>query len=174
MVAAGGLLDVNGTLIAEAIAFILMVLILAKWVYPRVIRLATEREQRIEAGLRAAQAAEQRLQEAQEEVRRTLDDARGQAREILNRANSNASGEAQAVLQQAREQAEQQIERARGEIGQERDRAIQELRTEVSQLVIDATAKLVGETLDAQKHARLIDQALDRVGDGGAPATGRN
>lgn len=174
MVAAGGLLDVNGTLIAEVIAFLLMVLILARWVYPRVIQIATAREERIAAGLRAAQESEQRLQQVQEEVRKTLDEARGQAREILDRANSDASVEAKGVLQQAREQAEAQLERARAEIGSERDRAIQELRAEVGQLVIDATAKLVGETLDAQKHARLIDEALERVGDDGTTASSRN
>lgn len=168
MVAAGGLLDVNGTLIAEAIAFLLMVLILARWVYPRVIQIATAREERIAAGLRAAQEAEQRLQQVQEEVRKTLDEARGQAREILNRANSDASVEAQGVLQQAREQAEAQIERARAEIGSERDRAIQDLRSEVSTLVIAATSKLVGETLDAPKHERLIDEALKGVGGNGS------
>lgn len=174
VLADSGLLTFNGTFFAELIAFILMIVILGRYAYPRIMRAALDRERRIEAGLRAAQESEQRLQQVQEEVRKTLDEARGQAREILNRANSDASSEAQGVLQRAREQAEAQIERARTEIGAERDRAIQDLRTEVSQLVIDATAKLVGETLDAQKHARLIDEALERVGDGGGPASARN
>jgi F-type H+-transporting ATPase subunit b len=170
MVADAGLLDVNGTLIAEVIAFIVMVLILARWVYPRIVRVATEREDRIEAGLRAAQEAEQRLQQVQDEVRRTLDEAKGQARDVLSRAHSDASVEAEDVLRRAREQADGLIERARTEIGAERDRAIQDLRAEVSALVIDATAKLVGETLDAKKHERLIDESLNRMGGGGAAA----
>lgn len=174
MLADAGLLDFNGTFVAELIAFILMIVILGRYAYPRIMRAALDRERRIEAGLRAAQESEQRLQQVQVEVRKTLDEARAQARDILNRAHGDASTEAQGVLQQAREQAEGQIERARAEIGAERDRAIQELRAEVSALVIEATAKLVGETLDAQKHTRLIDQALERVGDGGTSSGARN
>lgn len=174
MVADAGLLDVNGTLIAEVIAFIAMVLILARYVYPRITRVATEREGKIEAGLRAAQEAEQRLQQVQEEVRKTLDEAKAQARDVLARSHSDAAVEAQEVLQRARDDAEAQIERARVDIGAERDRAIQELRGEVSTLVVEATAKLVGETLDTQKHQKLIDDALTRVGDAGPAASSRN
>ena len=174
MVADAGLLDFNGTFVAELIAFILMILILGKYAYPRIIAAATAREDRIEAGLRAAQESERRLQEVQEDVRKTLDEAKAQAREILSRAHADASGEADDVLQRARADAEAQIERARTEIGAEKDRAIQDLRTEVSALVIQATTQLIGESLDDQKHRRLIDDALNRMGDGGASASSRN
>ena len=52
-----GLLTPNGTFVAELIAFILMILILGKYAYPRIIAAATDRENKIEAGLRAAQEA---------------------------------------------------------------------------------------------------------------------
>ncbi len=56
-----GLLSVNGTLIAEAIVFLLMVGVLWRWVYPIVIRMAEQRERAIETGLQQAQEAEKRL-----------------------------------------------------------------------------------------------------------------
>ena len=174
MVASSGLLDFNGTFFAELVAFILMIVILGRYAYPRIMAAANAREERIEAGLRAAQESEQRLQQVQDEVRKTLDEARAQAREVLARSNSDASAQAQEVLKHAREEAEAQIERARVDIGAERDKAIQDLRGEVSALVVDATAKLVGETLDTKKHQRLIDEALNRVGDAGPAASSRN
>ena len=82
-----GLLTPNGTFFAELIAFILMILILGKWAYPRIIKAATERENKIEAGLRAAQEAEERLAKVQVQVEKTLEEARAQAREILNRSH---------------------------------------------------------------------------------------
>jgi F-type H+-transporting ATPase subunit b len=69
------------------------------------------------------------------------------------------------VLAKARADAEALIERARNEIGGERDRAIQDLRSEVSSLVVAATQRLLGETIDAKAHQRLIDEALTKVGD---------
>jgi F-type H+-transporting ATPase subunit b len=160
-----GLLDVNGTLIAEVIAFILMVLILAKWVYPPIMRIATEREGKIEAGLRAAQEAEERLSTVQAQVAKTLEEARAQGRDILNRSHGEAIAEAKEVLVKARADAEGLIEQARTEIAGERDRAIQDLRNEVAGLVVAATQNLLGETLDTGAHRRLIDAALNKVVD---------
>jgi F-type H+-transporting ATPase subunit b len=160
-----GLLTPNGTFFAELIAFILMILILGKWAYPAIIKAATEREDKIEAGLRAAQESEDRLSKVQAQVEQTLEEARAQAREIINRSHGEASGEAQEMLAKARTDADALIDRARTEIGGERDRAIQDLRNEVSSLVVAATQRLLGETIDAKAHQRLIDEALTKVGD---------
>lgn len=169
-----GLLTPNGTFVAELIAFILMILILGKYAYPRIIAAATDRENKIEAGLRAAQESEERLAKVQEQVEKTLEEARAQAREILNRSHGEATAEAQEVIAKARTDAEALIERARMEIGGERDRAIQDLRSEVSALVVAATQRLLGETIDAKAHQRLIDDALTKVGDNPAAKAEQN
>ena len=173
-VADAGLLDVNGTLIAEVIAFILLVLILAKWVYPPIIRIATERESKIAAGVRAAEEAEKRLQEVQQQVQQVLGEARNQAREIVARAHTDATVEAEEVAARGRAQAEALLERARAEIAAERDRAIQDLRAVESDLVVDATARLLGEVLDRRAHERLIEEALVKIGDARSAASPSN
>jgi F-type H+-transporting ATPase subunit b len=174
VVADAGLLTPNGTFFAELIAFILMILILGRYVYPRIIKAATAREEKIEAGLRAAAEAEQRLASVQAQVEKTLEEARTQAREILHRSHGEATAEAAEVIAKARADAEALIERARDEIGAERDRAIQDLRSEVSSLVVAATERLLGEAIDAKAHRRLIDAALTKVGDGAASKAPQN
>jgi len=166
LVADAGLLDVNGTLIAEIIAFILLVLILARWVYPPINRIATEREQKVAAGVRAAEEAERRLAAVQEQVAQVLDEARNQAREIIARSHREATVEAEEVRNRARRDAEALIERAQAEIGAERDRAIQDLRSQVGTLVVEAASRIIGETIDVGSHRRLIEESLSKVGDG--------
>jgi F-type H+-transporting ATPase subunit b len=171
VVADAGLLTPNGTFFAELIAFILMILVLGRWVYPRIIAAATERESKIEAGLRMAQEAEERLAKVQEQVEKTLEEARAQAREILNRSHQGATADAVEVLNKAKADAEALIERARGEIGAERDRAIQDLRAEVATMVVEATQIVLGAAIDAKSHERLIDEALQKVGTNPTAAT---
>ena len=101
----------------------------------------------------------------QEQVEKTLEEARAQAREILDRAHGEATAEVKEVIAKARADAEALIERARTEIGGERDRAIQDLRNEVATLVVATTQRLLGDTLDAKSHQRLIDEALAKVAD---------
>jgi len=169
-----GLLTPNGTFFAELIAFILMILILGKWAYPRIIKAATEREDKIEAGLRAAAESEERLAKVQVEVQQTLDDARNQARDILNRAHQEATADTAEVLAKARADAEGVVERARTEIGAERDRAIQDLRAEVAKMVVSASERVLGSAIDAKTHQRLIDDALQKVGDNPGANAGQN
>jgi F-type H+-transporting ATPase subunit b len=166
MVGDSGLLDVNGTLIAEVLAFIIMVIAFAKWVYPPIIRLAEQREKQIEAGVRAAQESEQRLASVQEQVAKQLDAAKEQAREIVNRAHREATVESEDVRSKARSDAEAILRQAQEEIRAERDRAVQDLRAEMASLVVDAAGRLIGETLDVRSHQRLIDESLTRVSGG--------
>jgi F-type H+-transporting ATPase subunit b len=174
VVADAGLLTPNGTFFAELIAFILMIVFLGRYVYPRIIKAATERESKIEAGLRAAQEAEERLSKVQVQVEKTLEEARAQARDILNRSHGEASAEAAEAIAKARADAEALIERARIEIGGERDRAIQDLRSELSRLVVAATEQVLGRVIDAKDHKRLIDEALKKVGDNPAAKAQQN
>lgn len=162
-----GLLDLNGTLFAELLAFLIMLGILAKYAYPPIMRAAEARQKQIEEGVRAAQESERRLKEVQKDVEQTLAEARAQARETLNRAHQEAAAEAEELRDRGRKDAEAQVEKARGDIQAEKDRAIQELRAQVSALVVDAAGKVLGAAIDEKSHARLIEESLRQVSPGG-------
>lgn len=162
-VADAGLLDLNGTLVAEIITFLVMLAILAKYAYPPIIRAAEARQSQIEEGLKAAAEAEKRLRDVQHDVESTLAEARGQAREVITRAHQEATAEADDVRNRARKEAEAQVVRAREEIGAERDRAVQEVRAQLSALVVDAAGRVLGQAIDANTHRKLIDESLAEV-----------
>ena len=48
----------------------------------------------------------------------------------------------------------------------ERDQAIRTVRTEVADLVVTATEKVIGETLDEHKHRQLIERSIEEVASG--------
>jgi len=158
-----GLLSVNGTLIAEAIVFLLMVAILWRWVYPPVMRVAEGREQAIEAGLQQAQEAEKRLADVRVEVEKLLDEARVQAREIADRAHREAAAEADELRSKARREAKILSDQARVDIIAEQDRALRELRTQVGALEVAAAARVLGDALDAQSQLKLIEHSLQSL-----------
>ncbi len=43
---------------------------------------------------------------------------------------------------------------------------MQTVRDEVAGLVVSATEKVIGETLDGQKHKKLIDKAIEEAAGG--------
>ena len=161
-----GLLDLSLSFLVEVIAFVAMILILGRWVYPRVMAAAEGRQRQIgeqlAAAERARQEAEQRLKDAEARLR----EARNQAAEIVE--NGNRSGEQlRAELRtRAQEEARRAVENAQRDIEAERQKAIDSVRGEVADLVVAATEKVVGETLDDQRHRKLIEQAIAQVGEG--------
>ncbi|MGA3184329.1 MAG: F0F1 ATP synthase subunit B [Candidatus Dormibacteria bacterium] len=163
MFASASLLSVNGTLIAEAIVFVLMVGVLWRWVYPPVMRIAERREQAIEAGLQQAQEAEKRLADVRVEVEKLLDEARVQAREIADRAHREAAAEADELRSKARREAKILSDQARIDIIAEQDRALRELRTQVGALVVAAAARVLGDAMDAQSQLKLIEHSLQSL-----------
>jgi F-type H+-transporting ATPase subunit b len=162
--AQAGLLDLSLSFVAEVIAFLVMVGILARWVYPRVMAAANQRQRQIAAQLEAAERARQQAEERLREAEGQLREARNQASEIIAGANRTADQRRADLLARAEEEARRVVEQARREIDAERQQAIDSVRAEVADLVVAATEKVVGETLDGQRHRRLIEEAIAQVG----------
>lgn len=161
------IIAINGTWLLEVFAFLVMLGILWKWVYPP-ISAAAERRQKLisdqlaEAERRSAEAAE-RLKEAQAK----LDDARAQAQEVLAGAARSGDQLREELKAKGEEDARRQVEKAVKEIDAARQQALESVRSEVASVVIAVTEKVIGEALDARAHQRLIDDAIKEVGVGG-------
>jgi F-type H+-transporting ATPase subunit b len=165
--AQAGLLDLSLSYLAEVIAFLAMIFILARWVYPRVMAAAEARQrqvaQQLEAAERTRQEAEQRLEDA--EAR--LQEARNQASEVIEGANRSAEQLRAELRSKAEEDARRLVENARRDIEAERQRALDSVRGEVADLVVAATTKVIGESLDGSRHRQLIEKAITEVTENG-------
>ena len=161
-----GVIDINGTVIVELITFLAMLAILARWVYPEIVRLAEARQRQIANLLKEAEKsradAEARLKDAETK----LNEARRTAQSVIDAANKSGEQLRSELKQKAEEEAKRLTETARKEINAERERAVQSVRAEVAGLVVVATEKVIGETLDENKHRQLIDRAIAEVTSG--------
>lgn len=157
------LLTINATFWIELIAFVLMIGVLARYVYPRVIEAAEARQRAIAAELEQAEKARAETDLRLQEAEARLEDARKTAQTMIEGATRSAEQLRQELKQKAEEDAKRLLESARKEIVAERDQAIQSVRNEIAGLVIAATEKVIGETLDAAKHKQLIERAIAEV-----------
>ena len=156
-----GVIEINGTVVVELITFLVMMAVLARYVYPEIVRLAEARQRSIAEQLHEAEKAraeaEARLQEAESK----LADARKTAQQVIDAASKSGEQLRTDLRAKAEEEAKRIAESARKEIEVERDRAVQQVREEVAGLVVSATEKVIGETLNEPKHKKLIDKAIE-------------
>ena len=163
MLADASLLEINVTFVVEVIAFVAMLLILQRWVYPRVIAAAEARQNQIAQALDEAERNRREAAAALEGVAKEIAEARAQARDILDRAHKAAVLETEEIVRKARQDSEALLQRARAEIAAERDQAIQEIRAQVGTLVVSAASKVLGQAIDLSAHSRLIEESLAQV-----------
>ena len=81
-------LGVNWKLLVEqAIAFLILVWVLAKFVYPTLIKSIDDRRSAIEAGLKEAKQSQEALEKAEAKVAQLLEQARADADEVIARSH---------------------------------------------------------------------------------------
>ena len=88
-------MNINATLLAQAVVMIVFVAICWRYVYPPILSVMKEREKKISDGLEAAKKADDSLEEAKLTFEKELDQAKSEAAEILDKANTRASNQMQ-------------------------------------------------------------------------------
>src|SRR5579864_4446141 len=161
-----GVIEINGTVIVEVITFLIMLAVLARYVYPEVVRLAEARQRAIADQLREAEKARADADARVKEAQAKLDEARKTAQQVIDASNKSAEQLRQELREKAEEDARRIAESARKQIESERDQAIRSVRAEVADLVVRATEKVIGEALDERKHKALIERSIEEVAGG--------
>jgi F-type H+-transporting ATPase subunit b len=161
-----GVITINGTVIVELVTFLAMLGILARWVYPELARRAEGRQQAIAQQLKEAEEARAHAEERLKEAEAQLVEARKTAQGVIDSAGKSAEQLRQELRQKADEEARRTVESARKQIEAERDQAIRSVRSQVADLVVTATEKVIGETLDDQQHRKLIERSIREVANG--------
>ena len=161
-----GVIEINGTVIVEVITFLIMLAVLARYVYPEVVRLAEARQRAIAEQLREAEKARADADARVKEAQAKLDEARKTAQQVIDASNKSAEQLRQELREKAEEDARRIAESARKQIESERDQAIRSVRAEVADLVVRATEKVIGEALDERKHKALIERSIEEVASG--------
>jgi F-type H+-transporting ATPase subunit b len=147
-------------LIAQVVNFAILLVLLRLVAYKPILKMLDERKKRITEGLNAADIARAEAAQAQTNIQSQLDEARREGQEIVGNAQQIATRIQTDAREEAGRERELALERARAEIGLERDRAIAQLRAEFGDITVAAAEKVIGQSLDAQAHQRIIDEAL--------------
>jgi F-type H+-transporting ATPase subunit b len=156
-------MELNLTLVAQAITFVAFIVFCVKFVWPPLLTAIEERRKTIADGLAAAEKGSKSLDEAKVQIAGLLDEARGQARQILDQAQARAN----AMVEEARAGADQErtriIQSAQAEVDQQINRARDELRAQVAVIAVAGAEKILGREIDAGKHQDLLDRLAAQI-----------
>jgi F-type H+-transporting ATPase subunit b len=150
-------------LVIQLITFVLVLLVLRKWVVPKLVETMDKRRETLEQSLVNAKATEEALAKAEVRAEEILSRARAQADEALAEAKDAGVDIVAKAETAAAARAELIVKEAESRLNEEREKLRTELRAELADLVADATEKIIHEKLDQKRDMSLIERAIKGV-----------
>jgi F-type H+-transporting ATPase subunit b len=149
-------MNLNLTLIAQAITFAIFIWFTVRFIWPYLLRKTEERQKTIADGLAAAERGRTELAEAGRKSEAVLADARARAQEILTAAEKRAVQMVDEAKSAAKAEGDRLIAGAKAEIAQEVARAKEALRAQVASLAVAGAEKILRREVDAKAHAQML------------------
>lgn len=150
-------------LVLQLVAFLVLVWLLGKFVYPVFLKIIDERQAQLDAGTKAAAAAEKKAAAAEADVEKLMKKARADAQDIVATARDEAIQTRETAEKTAKSRAERIVADAQDQIQKDVIAAKKALRQETIDLVADATEKVVGKTVSPSVDKKLIQQVVEEV-----------
>lgn len=149
-------MDINASLIGQAITFVVLVLFTLKFVWPPLVKALDDRAAKIADGLAAADRARQDLDNAEKKAAERLREAKQHAAEIIAQAEKRAAQLVDEAKEGAKQEGERLIAGAQAEIGQQIQHAKEVLRQQVAELAVAGAEKILQREVDQTKHAEIL------------------
>ena len=157
-----GALGINlPLLIAFVVNFVILFGLLGLVLYKPVTKMLDERSRKIKESMEQAEATKAQYARAEEEVKKLISKAREDGQALISQASQMGERLKEEAKEGARKEAQVIVDRTRAELEEERDEIIDDLRREFVDISISAAEKVIRETLDKERHRRLIEETLE-------------
>jgi len=151
-------MNINASLFVQMVVFLIGCYITMKYIWPPLIKAIEERQQKIAAGLAAAEKGNHALDEAQAKGKEIEAEARARASAIVSDGEKRGAKIVEDAKGQAKVEADRIIAEAKAEAAQEIDRAREQLRSDVAALAVAGAQKILEREIDAKTHEALLAQ----------------
>ena len=158
------LVPVLAELIPACIAFLIIFIVMKKLVWPSVVKMMEDRENKILGDIDAAEKARKKAEANAATSRDAIEEAHRHAADIIEEAKREAELERAQILAAAQRDAAETIARGRDVVETERRRAMEELSKSVVDLSVEIAGKIIGNDLTDDEHRALAEKYLLEVG----------
>lgn len=158
-------MNLNFTFVLQIISFLLLLLLLTKFLYKPLTKYLDERAQNVRQMLEAAKEAGEKAQKYAQQTHQALDLARADALKMKEEARRLSDEERRRIIEEAKKEARFLIEETKGQFGRERELAFKKIKSEVAAISVDIASKILGREIKAEDHQRLVEASIAEIED---------
>ena len=152
-----------GNMIWTLVIFVLVLVVLGKFAWGPILERLQGREEFIRSALEEAKQDREAAEATLKKYEAKLAEARGEATAIVEEGRRDAEVVKQTIEDAAREEATKIVDRAKREIDLAKEAAIEEVYGATGKLAIDTASQVIRKELSLDDHARLIDEATQKM-----------
>ena len=156
-------MNINLTLFAQLVAFVVFVIFCMKLVWPPIIAMLDERKKKIADGLAEAERGMKQQELAEQGAEKKLAEAKQQASEILGQAQKRANEIVDDAKSVAVDEGNRIKEAAHAEVDKEVNRAKEALRTQVSTIAVAGAERILKKEINASSHQDILDDLAEQI-----------
>ena len=153
------------TIIFQICNLLILVLLVKKFLWQRVMAVLDQRQQEIDGIYDAAGKDRSDAQQMKEEYTRRMSNAREEADRLMKNAVDTAQRRGDAIVQEAHDEAAHLKQKAEQDIEQEKRKAYAELMGEISGMAADIAGRMVEREINAQDHRELVKEFIKSAGE---------
>ena len=157
------MVNINATLIAQILNFLVLVFVLAKFVYKPVLGIMEERKNKIASDLETAEKAKNDAEAVKAEYAAKLADARQEVQAIIENARKTAQAAHDKIMADTKAEQEQYVAAQKEIIATEKKKAMDEVRAQVISLSMIAAGKIVEQKLNSEEDKKMASKIVDSI-----------
>ncbi|MFC2125569.1 F0F1 ATP synthase subunit B [Bacteroidota bacterium] len=145
-----------GMIFWSTITFLVVLLILSKFVWKPIIGALKTREASIEDALQAAELAREEMEKLTADNEKLMAEARAEREQVLKEATKIANRMKDEAKTEATKAGDKMVEEARLTINTEKQAAIREIKNQVADLSLQISERLLKKNLSKDKDQRKL------------------
>ncbi len=157
------MVNINATLIAQILNFLVLVFVLAKFAYKPLLGMMEERKNKIASDLEAAEKAKTDAEAVKSEYAAKLADARQEAQAIIDNARKTAQTAHDKIMADTKAEQEQYVAAQKELIATEKKKAMDDVRAQVINLSMVAASKIVDKKLNSDEDKQMATEIVDSI-----------
>ena len=155
------LLDVSvGLVFWSTITFLLLLVILKKYLWKPLLDNLDNREKLINDSIKNAEDIQRKSEESFEAYNAKLAEAREEVRKVISAGKESAEKIKTEILDEANKRASVLVDKAKKEIEAEKSGSLNEIKKIVVDVSLAAAGKMIKNNIKSEDHMRLIEETM--------------
>ncbi|ATX82601.1 ATP synthase F0 subcomplex B subunit [Mariprofundus ferrinatatus] len=143
------------------ISFVLLFVVLSRWVLPRIASILQERTRLIEQEIEEARQKREEVEELRLDYAEKLSSIDSEAKKLFDESEKRILERRSQLMGEWKEEMERRKREFREESEVARQKAIREIRAQSAELVVEAAEKVIHQRLDEREARQILEETIE-------------